>query len=186
LRVLCARVGARGKGFICEEVMIRQRPAEAADRAVPSHWEGDLIIGTGRSAIGTLVERSSRFHLAVAPAAAARPRRPARQERTGRHRRRGRAVRDAIAAQLAGLPEHLRRSLTWDKGAELAQHARLQIYLGLQVYFCDPQSPWQRGTNENTNGLLRQYCIVRELPSDGAGGDCSLPRMVSPPRQRGG
>jgi IS30 family transposase len=157
LRVPRARVGARGKGFISEEVMISQRPAEAADRAVPGRWEGDLIIGTDRSAIGTLVERSSRFTmlLHLAPV----------HGRDGPWTKNGppvtgagaEAVRDAITAQLAGLPAHLRRSLTWDQGAELAQHAKLKIDTGLQVYFCDPQSPWQRGTNENTNGLLRQY-----------------------------
>jgi IS30 family transposase len=157
LRVPRARVGARGKGFITEEVMISQRPAEAADRAVPGHWEGDLIIGTDRSAIGTLVERTSRFtmllHLPPMPG------------RDGPRVKNGpavsgagaEAVRDAITAQIGELPEHLRRSLTWDQGAELAQHAKLKIDTGLEVYFCDPQSPWQRGTNENTNGLLRQY-----------------------------
>ena len=154
LRVPRARVGARGKGFISDEVMISQRPAEAADRAVPGHWEGDLIIGTGRSAIGTLVERSSRFtmllHLPPLPGRDG-PRVKNGPAVTGAG---AEAVRDAIAAQLGELPEHLRRSLTWDQGAELAQHARLKIDTGLQVYFCDPQSPWQRGTNENTNGLL--------------------------------
>ena len=171
LRVPRARVGQRGKGFISEEVMISQRPAEAADRAVPGHWEGDLIIGSDRSAIGTLVERSSRFtmllHLPPLP------------DRDGPRVKNGpavtgagaQAVRDAITAQLGALPEHLRRSLTWDQGAELAQHARLKIDTGLQVFFCDPQSPWQRGTNENTNGLLRQYFpkgtdLARHSPSD--------------------
>jgi IS30 family transposase len=171
LRVPRARVGQRGKGFISGEVMISQRPAEAADRAVPGHWEGDLIIGTDRSAIGTLVERSSRFtmllHLPPLP------------DRDGPRVKNGpavtgagaEAVRDAITAQLGGLPEHLRRSLTWDQGAELAQHARLKIDTGLQVFFCDPQSPWQRGTNENTNGLLRQYFpkgtdLARHSPND--------------------
>jgi IS30 family transposase len=157
LRVPRARVGARGKGFISEEVMISQRPAEAADRAVPGHWEGDLIIGTDRSAIGTLVERTSRFTMLLHL-----PRMP---EHDGPRVKNGppvtgagaEAVRDAIASHFGGLPAHLRRSLTWDQGAELAQHARLKIDTGLQVYFCDPQSPWQRGTNENTNGLLRQY-----------------------------
>jgi len=171
LRVPRARVGARGKGFISEEVMISQRPAEAADRAVPGHWEGDLIIGTDRSAIGTLVERSSRFtmllHLPPMPG------------RDGPQTKNGppvtgagaEAVRDAITTHLGELPAHLRRSLTWDQGAELAQHARLRIDTGLQVYFCDPQSPWQRGTNENTNGLLRQYFpkgtdLARHSPED--------------------
>jgi len=157
LRVPRARVGARGKGFICEEVMISQRPAEAADRAVPGHWEGDLIIGTDRSAIGTLVERTSRFtmllHLPPMPGRDG-PRTKNGPAVTGAG---AEAVRDAITAQLGALPEQLRRSLTWDQGAELAQHAKLKIDTGIEVYFCDPQSPWQRGTNENTNGLLRQY-----------------------------
>jgi IS30 family transposase len=170
LRVPRARVGERGKGFISKEVMISQRPAEVADRAVPGHWEGDLIIGTGRSAIGTLVERTSRFTmlLYLQPLPDRGPRIKNGPAVTGAG---AEAVRDAITAQLGGLPEHLRRSLTWDQGAELAQHARLRIDTGLQVYFCDPQSPWQRGTNENTNGLLRQYFpkgtdLARHSPGD--------------------
>jgi len=171
LRVPRARVGQRGRGFISEEVMISQRPAEAADRAVPGHWEGDLIIGTGRSAIGTLVERTSRFtmllHLPPLPGRDG-PRVKNGPAVTGAG---AQAVRDAITTQLGELPEHLRRSLTWDQGAELAQHSRLKVDLGLQVYFCDPQSPWQRGTNENTNGLLRQYFpkgtnLARHSPDD--------------------
>ena len=157
LRVPRARVGQRGKGFITDEVMISQRPAEAADRAIPGHWEGDLIIGLDRSAIGTLVERTSRFTtLLHLPPISGRdgPRIKNGPAVTGAG---AEAVRDAIAAQLGALPEQLRRSLTWDQGAEMAQHARLRIDTGLQVFFCDPQSPWQRGTNENTNGLLRQY-----------------------------
>ncbi|HEX3234163.1 MAG TPA: IS30 family transposase [Gemmatimonadales bacterium] len=170
LRVPRARVGERGRGFISKEVMISQRPAEVADRAVPGHWEGDLLIGTGRSAIGTLVERSSRFtmllHLPALPDRGPRVKNGPAVTGAGAE-----AVRDAITAQLGGLPEHLRRSLTWDQGAELAQHARLRIDTGLQVYFCDPQSPWQRGTNENTNGLLRQYFpkgtdLARHSPGD--------------------
>jgi IS30 family transposase len=170
LRIPRARVGERGKGFISKEVMISQRPAEVADRAVPGHWEGDLIIGTGRSAIGTLVERTSRFtmllHLPPLP-----DRGPTIKNGPAVTGAGAEAVRDAITAQLGGLPEHLRRSLTWDQGAELAQHARLRIATGLQVYFCDPQSPWQRGTNENTNGLLRQYFpkgtdLARHRPGD--------------------
>ena len=170
LRVPRARVGERGKGFISKEVMISQRPADVADRAVPGHWEGDLIIGTGRSAIGTLVERTSRFtmllHLPPLPDRGPRIKNGPAVTGAGAE-----AVRDAITAQLGGLPGHLRRSLTWDQGAELAQHARLRIDTGLQVYFCDPQSPWQRGTNENTNGLLRQYFpkgtdLARHSPGD--------------------
>ena len=138
-------------------VNISERPAEVADRAVPGHWEGDLILGIERSAIGTLVERTSRFvmllHLPPAADQAA-PKIKNGPPVTGHG---AETVRDAIAAAIGELPEQLRRSLTWDQGAEMAQHDQLRIDTGLQVYFCDPQSPWQRGTNENTNGLLRQY-----------------------------
>ena len=157
LRVPRARAGGRGKPFVSEEVMISQRPAEAVDRAVPGHWEGDLIIGLDSSAIGTLVERTSRFTLLLHL--------PPMDGHDGPRVNNGPAlsghgagaVRDAIAATITTLPEQLRRSLTWDQGTEMAQHARLRIDTGLPVYFCDPKSPWQRGTNENTNGLLRQY-----------------------------
>ena len=156
LRVPRARA-QRGKSFVTDEVMISERPAEAEDRAVPGHWEGDLILGTGHSAIGTLVERSSRFTMLLHL-----PPPEDRQAPRSRTVRRSpgtapKLVRDAIADAILTLPEQLRRSLTWDQGAEMAQHAQLRIDTGLQVYFCDPQSPWQRGTNENTNGLLRQY-----------------------------
>ena len=138
--------------------MISQRPAEAADRAVPGHWEGDLILGLGSSAIGTLVERTTRFtlllHLPRMPdyGHAARVKNGPALAGHGAD-----AVRNAITRTIITLPEQLRRSLTWDQGAEMAQHARMKIDTGVQVYFCDPHSPWQRGTNENTNGLLRQY-----------------------------
>jgi IS30 family transposase len=156
LRVPRARVGARGKQFVTEQVMISQRPAEAEDRAVPGHWEGDLILGLDRSAIGTLVERTTRFTmlLHLPPPAERQPRTKNGPPVSGHG---AEAVRDAIAAQITTLPEYLRRSLAWDQGAEMAQHASLRVQAGLPVYFCDPQSPWQRGTNENTNGLLRQY-----------------------------
>ena len=150
--------GGRGKSGIAPEILIGQRPAEAEDRAVPGHWEGDLIVGLGSSAIGTLVERTTRFTILLH-----RPRMDGHGD--GPRVKNGpalaghgaEAVRDAITRTITTLPEQLRRSLTWDQGAEMAQHARLKIDAGLQVYFCDPQSPWQRATNENTNGLLRQY-----------------------------
>ena len=158
LRVPRARVRRRGKGFVSPEIMISQRPAEAADRAVPGHWEGDLILGLASSAIGTLVERTTRFtmllHLPrlVGHGEVLRIKNGPALAGHG-----AQAVRDAITRSIITLPEELRRSLTWDQGAEMAQHDRLKIDAGVQVYFCDPQSPWQRGTNENTNGLLRQY-----------------------------
>jgi IS30 family transposase len=156
LRVPRPRAGSRGKGFITQEVMISERPAEADDRAVPGHWEGDLILGLGSSAIGTLVERSSRFTmlLHLPPMTGQGPRVHNGPALAGHG---AEAVRDAIATAIVTLPGQLRRSLTWDQGAEMAKHAQLRVQTGLPVYFCDPQSPWQRGSNENTNGLLRQY-----------------------------
>jgi IS30 family transposase len=158
LRVPRARTRARGKQFVSSELLISERPAEAADRAVPGHWEGDLILGLESSAIGTLVERTTRFtmllHLPRMGDHGDQPREKNGPALTGHG---AEAVRDAITATITTLPEQLRRSLTWDQGTEMAQHAQLRIDTGLQVYFCDPQSPWQRGSNENTNGLLRQY-----------------------------
>ncbi len=158
LRVPQARIRGRGKKFVTSEIMISERPAEADDRAVPGHWEGDLIVGLESSAIGTLVERTSRFtmllHLPRMEGHGDRPRAKNGPALTGHG---AEAVRDAIAASITTLPEQLRRSLTWDQGAEMAQHAQLRIDADIDVYFCDPHSPWQRGTNENTNGLLRQY-----------------------------
>ena len=158
LRMPRARTRGRGKAFISPEIMISQRPAEAADRAVPGHWEGDLILGLGSSAIGTLVERTTRFTLLLYLPRMAGHGHEARVKNGPALAGHGaEAVRDAISRTIVTLPEQLRRSLTWDQGAEMAQHARLKIEAGVRVYFCDPHSPWQRGTNENTNGLLRQY-----------------------------
>jgi IS30 family transposase len=158
LRVPRARSRGRGKSFITPEILISERPAEAEDRAVPGHWEGDLIIGLNRSAIGTLVERTTRFTMLLhLPPMAGHGTGPREKNGPALAGHGAEAVRDAITGTITTLPEQLRRSLTWDQGAEMAQHARLRIEAGLQVYFCDPHSPWQRGTNENTNGLLRQY-----------------------------
>ena len=132
----------RGKSLYRDAFTIRQRPAEAADRAVPGHWEGDLIMGTGNaSAVGTLVERSTRFTILLHL--------PDRHDAA--------SVAEAMIAQMGRLPEHLRRSLTWDRGSELADYQRIQLELDMPVYFCDPRSPWQRGSNENTNRLLRHW-----------------------------
>jgi transposase, IS30 family len=158
LRVPRERTARRGKSFVTPEILISERPAEAEDRAIPGHWEGDLILGLASSAIGTLVERTTRFtmllHLPPLPGHRRQPRDKHGPALAGHG---AEAVRDAITQAMKVLPEKLRRSLTWDQGAEMSQHARLRIDTGLQVFFCDPQSPWQRATNENTNGLLRQY-----------------------------
>ena len=158
LREPRARTRAKGKKFITDQVRISARPAEVADRAVPGHWEGDLIIGLDKSAVGTLVERTTRYtmllHLPRMDGYGETPRMHNGPPLAGHG---AEAVRDAIATKIITLPEQLRASLTWDQGSEMAQHVQLRIDTGVDVYFCDPHSPWQRGTNENTNGLLRQY-----------------------------
>lgn len=158
LRVPRARTNQRGKKFVTPAVMISKRPSEADDRAIAGHWEGDLIIGLNRSAIGTLVERTTRFtmllHLPRMEGHGEGPRVKNGPPLAGLG---AEAVRNAIAASVRSLPRELWRSLSWDQGSEIAQHAQLTVDTGLPIYLCDPQSPWQRGTNENTNGLLRQY-----------------------------
>jgi len=135
------RSAAVGQGKLKNIVMISERPAEVEDRAVPGHWEGDLIMGKKMTSIATLVERRSRYVMLC--------------KLPNGHG--AEAVRIALAKRIATLPANLRRTLTWDQGKEMAEHVRFTVETGVQVYFCDPKSPWQRGTNENTNGLLRQY-----------------------------
>jgi IS30 family transposase len=180
LRVPRARTRGRGRKFVTPEIMISNRPAEAADRAVPGHWEGDLIVGLNSSAIGTLAERSTRFtmllHLPPMEGHGTSPRARNGPALAGHG---AGAVRDAIASAIITLPAQLRRSLTWDQGAEMAGHARLRVDTGIGIYFCDPHSPWQRGTNENTNGLLRQYFpkgtdLSRHSPGDLAAAAAAL------------
>jgi IS30 family transposase len=139
-RSVHAKAAGQARGQIVDAISIRERPAEVEDRAIPGHWEGDLLAGTSNSHIATLVERHSRFTILV--------------KVSGRDTA---TVVAALSRQVRRLPASLRRSLTWDRGLELASHKNFTVATKVNVYFCDPQSPWQRGTNENTNGLLRQY-----------------------------
>ena len=157
-----------GKGKLRQMVNISDRPAEVEDRAVPGHWEGDLVFGTANSAMATLVERHSRFVMLVGLP----------DGHTAD------VVADALAAKIAELPDRLRGSLTWDQGKEMARHATFTINTGVPVYFCDPHSPWQRGSNENTNGLLRQYFSKRKpLPLDQAELDAVADELNLRPQQ---
>ena len=158
LRIPRARTRGRGKSFITPEILISERPATVEDRAVPGHWEGDLILGLASSAIGTLVERTTRYTLLLhLPPFAERGLHPRAKNGPPLTGHGAEAVREAITRAMASFPQQLRQSLTWDQGAEMSQHEQLSVDTRLCVYFCDPRSPWQRGTNENTNGLLRQY-----------------------------
>ena len=158
LRVPRTRARQTAWAHVTPEVMISERPAQAEDRAVPGHWEGDLLIGLERSAIGTLVERSSRFTMLIhlprenGYGVIARTKNGPALAGYGAV-----TMKNALANSMATLPTQLRRSLTWDRGKELSQHAAFKVETGIPVFFADPHSPWQRATNENTNGLLRQY-----------------------------
>jgi IS30 family transposase len=158
LRTPRSRSQNKPQGHVTAEVVLSERPAEAADRAVPGHWEGDLIIGTGRSAIGTLVERSSRSTLLVhLPRLEGWGENPPVKNGPSLGGYGAIAMNTALTASMAQLPEQLRKTLTWDRGKELSGHAQFAVETGTKVFFADPHSPWQRPTNENTNGLLRQY-----------------------------
>jgi IS30 family transposase len=158
LRVPRARARQKAWAHVTPEVMISERPAEVEDRAVPGHWEGDLLIGLERSAIGTLVERTTRFtmliHLPREEGFGVVPRTKNGPALAGYG---AVTMKNALASAMSSLPEQLRQSLTWDRGKELSAHVAFKVETGIPVFFADPHSPWQRGTNENTNGLLRQY-----------------------------
>jgi IS30 family transposase len=157
-----------GQGKMRAMVNISERPGDVEDRAVPGHWEGDLVFGTANSAMATLVERHSRFVMLIGLP----------------NGHTADVVADALSAKIAELPTQLRRSLTWDQGTEMARHARFTVATGVPVYFCDPHSPWQRGSNENTNGLLRQYFPKRRpLPLDQAELDAVADELNGRPRQ---
>jgi IS30 family transposase len=158
LRVPRARAQQRARGHVTDEVRISERPPEADDRAVPGHWEGDLIIGTERSAIGTVVERTTRFTMLVhLPRIDGWGDQPPVKNGPALGGYGAESMRNALVDNFASMPDQLRRSLTWDRGKELSAHAEFTVETGMAVYFADPHSPWQRGTNENTNGVLRQY-----------------------------
>lgn len=152
------RAQARAWAHVTDEVRISNRPADIEERAVPGHWEGDLIIGLGRSAIGTMVERSSRFTMLVhLPREQGYGQTPRVKNGPALSGYGALSMTDALKKTVATMPPYLCQSLTWDRGKELSDHERFTLESGVKVFFADPRSPWQRGTNENTNGLLRQY-----------------------------
>jgi IS30 family transposase len=158
LRQPRARVRNQAQGHVTADVVLSERPAEATDRAVPGHWEGDLIIGTGRSAIGTLVERRSRSTLLVhLPRLEGFGEKPPVKNGPALGGYGAIAMNAGLISSMGHLPQQLRQTLTWDRGEELSGHAQFALETGTKVFFADPHSPWQRPTNENTNGLLRQY-----------------------------
>jgi len=158
LRIPRARVGRRSWDHVTDDVLISERPAEVEDRAVPGHWEGDLVIGLKRSAIGTLVERTTRFTMLIhLPREAGYGEQPRKKNGPALAGYGAVTMKNALARSMTTLPEQLRQSLTWDRGKELSAHVDFTIETDIPVFFADPRSPWQRGTNENTNGLLRQY-----------------------------
>ena len=157
LRVPRARASTRGKKFVTPDVMLAARPPEVEQRLEAGHWEGDLIIGLGGSAIGTLVERVTRFTILLHLPRLSAPGSPREKNGPALAGHGSAAVGKAIAASMKTMPSQLGQSLTWDQGAEMSQHVQLRNDTGLKIYLCEPRSPWQRGTNENTNGLLRQY-----------------------------
>jgi IS30 family transposase len=158
LRQPRARVRNQAQGHVTADVVLSERPAEATDRAVPGHWEGDLIIGTGRSAIGTLVERRSRSTLLVhLPRLEGFGEKPPVKNGPALGGYGAIAMNAGLISSMGHLPQQLRQTLTWDRGKELSGHAQVALETGTKVFFADPHSPWQRPTNENTNGLLRQY-----------------------------
>jgi IS30 family transposase len=184
-----SRSHGKGKSFVTPEVLISERPAMVEDRAVPGHWEGDLILGLASSAIGTLVERKTRYtillHLPPQLEHGLRPREKNGPALAGHG---AEAVRDAITRTMADFPLQLRRSLTWDQGAEMAQHARLRIDAGLQVYFCNPQSPWaarhEREHERAAAAVFSQRNRFEPTQRDGSCGRCACAQHAAAPDAR--
>lgn len=179
LRMPRGRAQARAWAHVTDEVRISNRPADIEERAVPGHWEGDLIIGLGRSAIGTMVERSSRFTMLVhLPREQGYGQTPRVKNGSALSGYGALSMTDALKKTVATMPPYLCQSLTWDRGKELSDHERFTLESGVKVFFADPRSPWQRGTNENTNGLLRQYFLKALIFLVGVSKSCRLWRIL--------